>query len=73
MEYLLGEDVHVQPDQGKPSVRLIEELLASGTGPNGDLTPADLSRISSKRRAESKANNGQFSLSFFHKMFGSSK
>ncbi|KAI0791556.1 Chloroperoxidase [Irpex lacteus] len=69
---LTREDVAVQPDQGKPSPRLVKELLESGTGSNGDLTPADLSRISSKRRAESRASNGQFSLSTFHKLFGSS-
>ncbi|KAI0701842.1 chloroperoxidase-like protein [Cytidiella melzeri] len=69
---LTREDVRVQPDQGKPCVRLVEELLESGTGPDGDLTHADLARISGKRRAESKAANGQFSLSLFHKLFGSS-
>ena len=63
----------VQPDQGKPSIPLVMELLACGTGPGGDLTPADLARISGKRRVESKAKNGQFSLSLFHKLFGSSK
>ena len=70
---LPGEDSIIQRDQGKPVPRLVEELLASATGPNGDLTPADLSRISGKRRAESKKANGQFSLTTFHKFFGSSK
>ena len=68
-----GEDSIVEHDQGKPSVRLIEELLASGTGPGGDLTAADLSRISGKRRAESKRANGQYSLTNFQRFFGSSK
>ncbi|KAI0342515.1 chloroperoxidase-like protein [Trametopsis cervina] len=68
---LTREDVAVSPDQGKPSIRLTEELLECGTGPNGDLTPADLARISGKRRTESRARNGQFSLSTFHKIFGS--
>lgn len=54
-------------------MRLIEELLASGTGPNGDLVPADLARLSSKRRTESKKANGQYSLSAFCRFFGSSK
>ncbi|EKM57111.1 uncharacterized protein PHACADRAFT_254678 [Phanerochaete carnosa HHB-10118-sp] len=69
---LTREDSVDQPDQGKPVRHLVEELLASGTGPNGDLTPADLSRISGKRRMESKRRNGQFSLTTFHKFFGSS-
>ncbi|CAL1710015.1 unnamed protein product [Somion occarium] len=59
-------------DQGTPAVKLIEELLASGTGPNGNLTTADLSRFSGKRRVEAKAVNHQYSLSFLHKMFSSS-
>lgn len=63
----------VVSDQGKPAPKLVEELLACGTGPNGDLTPADLSRISGKRRSESKKNNPRYSLSTFHKIFGSSK
>lgn len=54
-------------------MRLIEELLASGTGPDGNLTPADLSRFSAKRRAEAKKSNPQFSLPFLGKLFGSSK
>ena len=37
------------------------------------LTPADLSRYSSKRRAVSRHNNPEYRLDLFHKMFGSSK
>ncbi|KAI0073601.1 Cloroperoxidase [Panus rudis PR-1116 ss-1] len=69
---LTREDSVHEPDQGKPSVPLIEELLASGTGPSGDLTPADLARLLGKRRIEAKAKNPKFSLSFNHKLFGSS-
>ncbi|KAL4251055.1 chloroperoxidase family protein [Abortiporus biennis] len=69
---LTREDSIFQKDQGKPSPKLIERLLTGGTGPNGDLTPADLSRISGYRRTEAKQQNPQFSLSFNHKMFGSS-
>ena len=61
------------PDQSKPAPDLIEELLASGTGANGSLTKKDLARFSAKRRVESRRTNGQYSLSFSHKMFGSSK
>ena len=68
-----GEDTFFVRDQSTIAVRLVEELLDCGTGPNGDLTPGDLSRISSKRRAESKKHNPQFLLTTFHKFFGSSK
>jgi hypothetical protein len=40
---------------------------------NRTLTPADLSRRLGERRREAKAANGQYSLDFGHKMFGSSK
>ena len=60
-------------DQSKISVRLIERLLRNGTGPGGNLTPADLSRLLSIRRAESRAENPQYSQAFQHKIFGSSK
>lgn len=65
-------DSAFQPKQGEKYVPYIEELLSSATGNDGSLmTIKDMSRILSKRRAESKANNPQYSLSFFHKMFGS--
>jgi hypothetical protein len=65
-------DAHLMPDQSKPAPDLIEELLASGTGPNGCLTKKDLARFSAKRRVESRRTNGQYSMSFSHKLFGSS-
>ncbi|OSX56776.1 hypothetical protein POSPLADRAFT_1050466 [Postia placenta MAD-698-R-SB12] len=68
---LTREDTSESPHQGEPCERFINELLASGTGPGGNLTVADLSRISGKRRTEAKSN-GQFTLSAFHKLFGSS-
>ncbi|TCD65705.1 hypothetical protein EIP91_002281 [Steccherinum ochraceum] len=69
---LTREEAYFEPDQSKVSVKLVEEMLRSGTGPQGDLTIADLSRVSERRRAEAKRTNPQFSLSFSHKMFGSS-
>jgi hypothetical protein len=66
------EDTYLDMDQGKPSPRLIKELLTSGTGPNGQITIKDLARFSAKRRVEARATNPQFSLSFIHKLFGSS-
>jgi len=65
-------DSHLMSDQSKPAPDLIEELLASGTGENGCLTKQDLARFSGKRRVESRRANGQYSMSFSHKMFGSS-
>ena len=61
------------PDQSKPAPDLIEELLASGTGEHGRLTKRDIARFSGKRRVEARRTNGQYSMSFSHKMFGSSK
>ncbi|PCH36880.1 chloroperoxidase-like protein [Wolfiporia cocos MD-104 SS10] len=69
---LTRRDTFHVPDQSRPDPKLIEELLASGTGPGGNLTAADLSRVSGKRRSESRKRNNQFSLSTFHKLFGSS-
>jgi len=72
---LTREDVAHQPDQAKPHLPFVNELLASATGKNPDgsavLTAADLSRYSAKRRVDAKATNDQFSLSLFHKIFGS--
>ncbi|TCD65706.1 hypothetical protein EIP91_002282 [Steccherinum ochraceum] len=68
---LTREDSIWERDQGKVSVTLTERLLKSGTGPNGDLTPADLSRLLAERRAESKANNPQYSQALQHALFGS--
>ncbi|KAF9467227.1 Chloroperoxidase [Collybia nuda] len=73
---LTREDVHFQADQGVPHLPFIKELLASATGKDKDgnplLTPTDLSRISAQRRVDARATNPEFSLSFSHKMFGSS-
>lgn len=71
--YHPGHDSHLMPDQSKPAPDLIEDLLASGTGENGRLTKKDLARFSAKRRVESRRTNGQYSLAFKHKLFGSSK
>lgn len=72
-----GDDVYFQPHQGKPHLLYVKELLESATGKdkegNALLTSADLSRISAIRRVESRAKNPEFTLSTFHKMFGSSK
>jgi hypothetical protein len=73
---LTREDVAVAPDQSKPHIPYIKELLSYATGKDSEgnalLTPADLARYSSKRRADARASNPQFTLDFSHKMFGSS-
>jgi len=70
---LTREDAYLQQDQSKPSQSLIDRLLSSATGDRGKiLTADDLSVFSSIRRAECRSNNDQFSLSFLHKVFGSS-
>ncbi|KAJ7235150.1 Chloroperoxidase [Mycena haematopus] len=72
---LTRQDFKYEPDQGKPYLPFIEDLLSSATGKDQDgtrmLTAADLSRFSSKRRAESRATNPDFTLDEFHKLFGS--
>ncbi|KAI0634202.1 chloroperoxidase-like protein [Trametes polyzona] len=60
-----------QKDQGKIPQELVEEVLTSGTGPEGKLTEADMSRLMGKRRVEAKRANPEYSLSFFLKLFGS--
>ncbi|RDB17095.1 putative sterigmatocystin biosynthesis peroxidase stcC [Hypsizygus marmoreus] len=73
---LVRRDVYFEPNQGVPHLPYVKELLESATGKDKDgntiLTPADLSRISSKRRAQARAENPEFSLDTFHKIFGSS-
>lgn len=65
------------PNQGKPHLPFVRELLASATGKDKEgnplLTTKDLAAYSSKRRADARNTNPQFTLSFFHKVFGSSK
>ncbi|KAH9927949.1 Cloroperoxidase [Epithele typhae] len=65
-------DVHEEPDQGKIAHELVERLLTRGTGPNGNLTKKDLSRLLGERRVEAKRANPKYSQAFIHKMFGSS-
>lgn len=74
---LTRQDVALEPDQGKPDLNLVHELLKEATGkmPDGTprLTKADLSRALSKRRADARKTNAKYSESFFHNMFGSAK
>jgi hypothetical protein len=74
---LTRHDAALQPDQGKPDLELVHQLLqeATGTFPDGtpQLTKADLSRALSKRRVDARKSNKDYSESFFHNMFGSAK
>ncbi|KAJ7119715.1 Chloroperoxidase [Mycena epipterygia] len=73
---LTRQDFKFDPDQGKPYLPFINELLASATGKDKDgnllLTAADLSRYSGKRRVDAKASNPDFTLDKKLKTFGSS-
>ncbi|KAG6914490.1 hypothetical protein DXG01_016951 [Tephrocybe rancida] len=72
---LFRRDAHFEPNQSTIHVPFVKELLESATGKDADgnlvLTQADLSLISSKRRAEARAENPEFTLDKFHKTFGS--
>jgi hypothetical protein len=74
---LTRQDAALVPDQGKPDLGLVHDLLkeATGTMPDGSprLTIPDLSRALSKRRVASRRMNKDYTESFFHNMFGSSK
>jgi hypothetical protein len=74
---LTRQDAALVPDQGKPDLKLVQDLLegATGGGPEGPplLTIPDLSRALSKRRFHARQTNKDYSESFFHNMFGSSK
>lgn len=74
---IIGEDSALVPDQSRPNLPLVRELLASASGIDQDgnplLTRKDLSDALAKRRVQCRASNPHFSNSFFHKMFGSSK
>lgn len=74
---LTRHDVALVPDQTKPDLELVDDLLKEATGTTADgtslLTKADLSRALSKRRADAARTNNHYTESFFHNMFGSAK
>ncbi|KAF3047644.1 hypothetical protein E8E12_011152 [Didymella heteroderae] len=67
---LTRQDVAQVPDQGKPDLSLVEELLgvATGKGEHGEavLTREDLSKQLAKRRSEARVQNPHYSESLFH-------
>jgi hypothetical protein len=74
---LTRQDAALVPDQGKLDSKLVHDLLteATGTMPDGSprLTIPDLSRALSKRRVDARKTNKDYTESFFHNVFGSSK
>ncbi|TFK28337.1 Cloroperoxidase [Coprinopsis marcescibilis] len=72
---LLREDSALVPDQSKPHIPFIRELLDSATGKDANgkpiLTIEDISRFSAKRRVEARETNPDFTLDRAHKTFGS--
>lgn len=74
---LTRQDAALVPDQGKPDLKLVKDLLEEATGkmPDGSplLTIPDLSRALSKRRVDAKKTNKDYTEDFFHNIFGSSK
>lgn len=74
---LTRKDAALVADQGKPDLQLVHDLLkeATGTMPDGSLrlTTPDLSRALSKRRVDARKTNSNYTESFFHNIFGSSK
>ncbi|KAK4951494.1 hypothetical protein LTR10_010470 [Elasticomyces elasticus] len=72
---LTRQDVALVPDQGKPDLGLVHDLLEEATGkmPDGTplLTKSDLSRALAKRRADARKTNPRYTESRFHNLFGS--
>lgn len=68
-------DAAFQQKQGEIHIPFVEELLSFATGKDKEgralLTISDMSKILGKRRSECRENNKEYSLSFFHKVFGS--
>jgi Peroxidase, family 2 len=74
---LTRQDAALVPDQGKPDLQLVQDLLndATGTMPDGSprLTIPDLSRALSKRKVDARRTNKNYTESFSHDAFGASK
>ncbi|KAL4072140.1 Chloroperoxidase [Scleroderma yunnanense] len=68
-------DTALEPNQSKVHQPFIEELLSFASDKDSEgrpmLTIRDMSRISGKRRVEARMTNTEFTLSTFHKIFGS--
>src|SRR6266446_1473973 len=75
--WLLGEDTGLVPDQSKPHLPFIRDLLISASerdkGGSALLRRKDISRFLTKRRVDSRVTNPDFSLDIFHKLIGDLK
>ncbi|KAK1216607.1 hypothetical protein PQX77_020727 [Marasmius sp. AFHP31] len=73
---LTREDIRFNPDQSKPHPPFVKELLSYASGKDAEgrtlLTEDDLARYSAKRRADSIANNPDYTLAKIHEFFSSS-
>jgi hypothetical protein len=74
---LTRQDTALVPDQSKPDLQLVHDFLKEATGKmsNGSprLTIPDLSRALSKRKAEARRTNSEYTESFRHNVFGGAK
>jgi hypothetical protein len=74
---LTRQDAALVPDQGKPDLKLVDDLLKEATAKMSDGSPLmtipDLSRVLSKRRKDARKTNQAYSENLFHNMFGSAK
>ncbi|KAL5401363.1 hypothetical protein PMIN06_011849 [Paraphaeosphaeria minitans] len=71
---LTRRDVALEPDQAKPDIQLVEQLLATATGGTPEariMTKQDLSAALTRRRVDSKRENASYTESLFHNGFGS--
>ncbi|KAF2821659.1 Cloroperoxidase [Ophiobolus disseminans] len=72
---LTRHDAALVPDQGRPDLQLVDELLSGATGKMQDgspqLTKKDLSLALAKRRSAARSTNKSYTESFFHNGFGS--
>lgn len=74
---LTRQDFALCPDQSKPDMKLVIDLLKTSSAKAKDGTPImtipDLSKALSRRRADARKTNPDYSESFFHNLFGSAK
>jgi len=74
---LTRQDAALVPNQGKPDLELVSNLLKEATGKTPDGSPLmtipDLSRALSKRKVDARKTNPAYTESFLHNIFGSSK
>lgn len=74
---LTRQDAALVPDQGKPDLKLVHDLLNAATEKCADGSPRlsipDLSRQLAIRRVDARKTNPAYTETLAHRMFGSSK